>query len=258
MKKYLLTYGTSEFEGTIEFLLNSIHKMVDDCFVFNKQSIPNEFIENNKNIFSNTRGGGYWIWKSYFLSKVLEKINYGDLCIYLDSGMIAVKNIDQLFEKCIKNDGILLFKNRCGNKYGDVWKNNMWTKFDCFKIMDCLDDKYVFGNQVDAAFQIYQKNDTTISLINEYLKYSQNENVITDIQNIHGENFPEFVEHRHDQSILSLLAIKYNVHLDEVPSQWSNHLNVDTIFYHHKRRMYLHEVVPTELNSLYKKYLKHI
>lgn len=258
MKKYILTYGTDEFEGTIEFLLDSIHNMVDDCFVFNKKSISTDFIEKNKNIFSYNRGGGYWIWKSYFLSQVFEKLDYGDICMYLDSGMIAIKNIDILFEKCVKNKGVLLFRNRCGNRDGQVWKNDMWTKFDCFKIMNCLENKYIYGDQVDAAFQIYQKNDLTISMLNEYLKYSQDENVITDINNIHGTNFPNFIEHRHDQSILSLLAIKYDIHLDEVPSQWSKHLNIDTLFYHHKRRIYLNEVIPTNLDCLYKKYLKSI
>ena len=87
----------------------------------------------------------------------MESLNWGDICLYLDSGIIVIRNIDVLFDLCIKNDGILLFENRNANYTGEVWKNYMWTKFDCFNIMDCLNEKYVYGSQVDAAFQLYRK-----------------------------------------------------------------------------------------------------
>ena len=50
-----------------------------------------------------------------------------------------------------------------------------------------------------------------------------NKNILTDIPNACGlSNLPEFKDHRHDQSILSLLAKKHNVEMFRDPSQWGN------------------------------------
>ncbi len=36
-------------------------------------------------------------------------------------------------------------------------------------------------------------------------------------------NLPGFKDHRHDQAILAMLAIKYGLHTFRDPSQWGNH-----------------------------------
>ena len=204
-----------------------------------------EFYKKNKNILDQTRGAGYWIWKPYFILKTMQSLNEGDICLYLDSGMVVIRNIDILFDLCVKNDGILLFENRNANYDGEIWKNYMWTKYDCFKLMDCVDEKYIYGSQVDAAFQLYAKTNKSIDFLNEYLKFCENENIVTDQPNITGDNFEGFIDHRHDQSVLSLLAIKYNILLENCPSHWGNHLidrKFKNLFYHHKRKLSCGEI----------------
>jgi len=51
-----------------------------------------------------------------------------------------------------------------------------------------------------------------MQLVQEWLKYAQLENVLTDIPNTCGlPNYKNFKEHRHDQSIFTNLLIKYNI-----------------------------------------------
>ena len=258
-KKYIVVFGTDDYKGTIELLLRSVEKMVDGIFVYSDDNIDNEFYSKNKKILSQPRGSGYWMWKPYFILETFKKMNAGDVCLYLDSGVIAIDDIGILFEICKSTGGILLFENRCGNKNGDVWKNITWTKKDCFNLMNCNTEKYIHGNQVEASFQLYEKNNKSCDLLNEYLKYCQNENIVTDLSSITEKEDPEFIEHRHDQSIISLLAIQYSVNIERSPTQWTEHLITNnskykTLFYQHKQKMELCHTVPINLNPLYYKY----
>lgn len=259
MKKYIVVFGTKEYTGTIELLLRSVEKMVDNIFVYSEDNISNGFREKNAAILNKPRGYGYWIWKPYFILKTLDCINDGDICLYVDAGVIAIDNINILFDICKTENGMLLFENRCGNKNGDIWKNIMWTKYDCFNLMGCISENYKHGNQVEASFQLYEKNNKSIEFLKEYMKYCENENIVTDLPSITGSDFPGFVEHRHDQSILSLLAIKYNIKTERSPTQWTEHLiNGDskykTLFFQHKLKLDIRCNVPIHSQTLYNKF----
>ena len=48
-----------------------------------------------------------------------------------------------------------------------------------------------------------------------------------DIPNVCGvDNFPDFREHRHDQSVLSLLSVKHKLEIFRDPSQYGKYLKM--------------------------------
>ena len=55
-----------------------------------------------------------------------------------------------------------------------------------------------------------------IKILEEWLLYCKNENILTDIDNKHGDNFDCFRDHRHDQSILTNIKVKYNLTSNDV------------------------------------------
>ena len=62
---------------------------VDEHYSFGPDDLDKDFREKNKDILSNTRGNGYWLWKSYIINKtIIEKLNDGDYLIYTDAAMI--------------------------------------------------------------------------------------------------------------------------------------------------------------------------
>ena len=64
-----------------------------------------------------------------------------------------------------------------------------------------------------------------MQFLNQLLEFAQDERIITDIDNQRGlPNHPEYREHRHDHSILSLLSKKYRLRAHRDPSQWGNHV----------------------------------
>lgn len=217
MKTILVSFSSSEKWRRAQDNLNkSADKFgINGCISYTESNLNPSFVNKHKNILNNsTRGFGYWIWKSFIINDAMKMLNYGDILIYSDSGSEIINDPSFLINKCETED-IVLFEN-----YPHL--NKTWTKRDCFVMMGCDKKEYWDGPQVDAAFQLYKKTDENVKFLNVFLGYSEYENIINDDPNLTFDNFPEFRDHRHDQSILSLLAIKNNVKLTKQPSQFGD------------------------------------
>ena len=98
-----------------------------------------------------------------------------------------------------------------------------YTKRDAFVLMECDSERYSNSNQILASFSLWKKSDFTLKFVNDWLQYAQNERIITDIKNDCGfPDFDEFIDHRHDQSIFSLLSKKYDLKVYRNPSEHGN------------------------------------
>ena len=216
MKIYLISYSTPNFR--LSQILLGITARIFGCniIVAKKQSdlIKSQFYKDNELILSQKRGAGFWLWKYYYIDELMNKINTNDIIIYSDSAIIFRKSIRPLITiLTTKTKGVLLF-------YND-YKNKQWTKRDCFVKLDCDGEEYYNSPQIGAQFQLFQKNEFTANFVKEVLKYSCLDNIITDSPNILGKpNLGEFIENRHDQSITSLMAHKYQIALYPDPCQF--------------------------------------
>jgi hypothetical protein len=107
--------------------------------------------------------------------------------------------------------------------------NKTWTKRDCFVLMGCDSAEYWEAEQLMGGFSIFMKNEKNIKFLQEWLHYCCNKFIITDTPNTCGlENLPEFVDHRHDQSVLSILGVKHNIEIYRDPSQWGNSFKIES------------------------------
>lgn len=238
-KSYLISFASNDkwYKSQHYLNLSAKGKGIDDFISYNKHNLDKDFISRHSNLFQDgVRGYGFWMWKPMIIKQAIQYVNDGDLIFYVDSGNYILNDLTCLIDIC-KEEKVLLFSNRDGNYEKNVHINRHWTKRDTFVLMDCDEEKYYNAPQVDAAYQIYEKCDYTENFIEEYLKFSENENIITDLPNITLPNLPEFKDHRHDQSILSLMAAKRDIKLYTEPSEWGNYL-IDRpypqLFKHHR------------------------
>ena len=239
MKKILLSFATKKFRNAQKKLEESAYdKSFDIIISANENDISEDIYAKHNNILSQPRGFGYWWWKSFFIKKCLDSMDDGDVLFYIDSSNLILKNSSEFILE--SDPDIKLFENKDSNPCNEVWKNNQWTKRDCFTLMNCDSEKYWYGKQVNASYQIYRKSDLTTAFINDFFNYSCNEKIITDSPNITGDNFENFSDHRHDQSILSLLAIKYDICLYPDPSldQMDHTGNIRSKIFDHCRGRY--------------------
>jgi hypothetical protein len=219
MKKYHINFAHNKYLKAQEYCSQSAKQVgFDEVISYRDENIDEEFKKKNYYIFSQSRGYSYWIWKPYFIKKTLDKINDGDLLVYSDSGSIYQASVQPLIDSINKDKhGVLSFELK-----GLIEKD--YTKRDAFTLMDLDESKYTESSQREATYIWLIKNDFTVKLINEYLEYAQNENIITDLPNITGDNYSTFKDHRHDQSIWSLLCKKYDVEPHRLISQHGLHL----------------------------------
>jgi hypothetical protein len=218
----LISFATQKFYDIQNRLNTGIKDFgVTGIIKFTDQNIGDDFLLKNKKLFSKNRGFGYWCWKPHILLETMKLLDYGDIVIYLDSANKIIHDLKYIIDKCIQND-IVLFDNMDGNPNNDCWRNSEWTKADCFNLMEMNTPKHKTGKQVNASYQLYKKSNKSLDFLEKYSKFCQNENILTDIDNITGENEPEFKDHRHDQSVLSLLAIEHGIDLLPDPSEWGN------------------------------------
>jgi len=237
MKKHLIVFGTENYSNSIDSLIKSSNNYFDEYHIFGKSDIDEEFYKKNKSILDQNRGAGYWLWKPYFIYKVLKKINNKDIVFYVDAGNMFLTDPTFLYEKLKDNNGIILFDNRDGMTNGESAQNFISCKKDSFVLMNCDTDEFIFGKHLNASYQIYQKNNNSLLFIDEYLNYCQNINILTDLPNQYGSNYPGYYDHRHDQSVLSLLSIKHKITPLVDPSEWGNKCNCrgfDQLFKHHR------------------------
>jgi len=218
MKKYLLNYATPEFIYSQKLLSESAKKNgIDGCFSYQKEDLlRTSFYKKHKNILDEPKGAGYWLWKPYYILEILKQIDFGDVLFYADSGIEIVGNIDVLAEIAKEKD-ILLFVD------GGLHKNYEYIKPSCFRYMDCDNGFYKNSYQLMASFQVYKKTEKSLRFVKEWLDWCSIKKVIDDSDEI-GDYTKGYIAHRHDQSILSLLALKKKIKIFRDPTQWGNEL----------------------------------
>jgi hypothetical protein len=216
--KYLVNYATKNFYRSQERLNVSAQKFgIEQVFSYREEDLlGSEFYRKNREILDQPRGAGYYIWKPYVILDSLSKVNENDIVVYCDSGIEMIDDLDPLFEICHKQGGIVLFQTH-GHQ------NKTWTKRDCFVLMGCDSTEYWDAQQLMGGFSIFMKNERNIKFVEEWLHYCCNKFIVTDIPNVCGQgNLPGFQDHRHDQSVLSILGVKHNIEIYRDPSQWGN------------------------------------
>lgn len=218
----LLTFGSDVYYDSIARLMktaaNITHfdlvigytdkDLIDDHAFWNKH---NEFI------MQSSRGYGYWIWKSYINMKILNKINTNDIVLYMDAGCalnINNDSINRLLEyiAIVKNSksGLLSFElnNDCTER--------KYTKMDLIDYMKCY--KYLDTPQLLCTTFMYKKTSFVEKLFDEWYNISCNYNLINDESFL--PNDINFIDHRHDQSIFSLLRKKYITEVISDETYW--------------------------------------
>ncbi len=191
---------------------------VDEVILYSPGDLDKNFVQKNQNILSAARGNGYWLWKPYFVRKTLQQIEEGDYLLYMDAASVVLQDIHKLVS-CMERDEQDLM-SFC---LPDINIEKKWTKRDAFILLGADTEEIVNSPQRMATFLLIKKTKKTMDFIDEYLYYAQDERIITDLPNVMGkENYPDWQENRHDQTIYSLLCKKYGFLPYRDPSQYGN------------------------------------
>ena len=170
--------------------------------------ITTQFYADNKALLDEPRGCGYWLWKPFIILDSFTRMADGDALLYLDCGDIMEwQGLRDWFDRNLAGKDLLIsWQPRYGRNHG------IMTKRDCFVLMNCDAPLYHRSTQCEAGVITVCKTPKTIEFIQEWLRYCLDRRIVSDDANTCGlPNLPGFIDHRHDQSILTNLAVKHGI-----------------------------------------------
>ena len=187
----------------------------DDVRALNETALSKEFKHRHADILRQHRGAGYWLWKPYIILKTLIKdMQWKDYICYVDAG-----------SELIRDPGPLIaFAQH--QPYG-VWVPHtpgghlevQYNKRDTLAGMD-MDYNCVLNTiQAQANHICLPKSVYTIQLVTEWLYSALVPQYVNDDPSARTEH-TQFVGHRHDQAIWSLLVKKWGIPFWRDATQW--------------------------------------
>ena len=227
-QRILVSYGTAEWYTSLLRLEASARRFGFTVVRTWRRSdlVSTPFYDRHQPILDQPRGGGYWLWKPYYILRALEEAEPGDAVVYMDAGAALTGDISPLIDRCRVEGGVLLF---AGHYEGDGLPgpntNGRWTKRDCFVRMGADEPRFHLACQADASLLVFIQNERSLDFAREFLRYCEDPAILTDVPNTSGlPDLDGFLDHRHDQSVLSVLAVRHDLPLHRHPSQHGNHL----------------------------------
>ena len=156
-------------------------------------------------------GAGWWWWKSVVCQISLNKIKKDDIILFLDAGcsinIKGKKRFWEYVELCNSGPGFVGFGGGTplSEWGGSGATDKMHTKRDLLIDLGCDSPEYMETTQLCGGLFFVKNNYFGNDLINQFVELSKNEHYIDDSVSLNSEH-NEFVAHKNDQSILSLLV----------------------------------------------------
>ena len=209
-KTFFISYGDNNFiQSKNRIRHEAINMGFDDVNVYGPEDISKSFIEQTLPFISYPRGGGYWLWKSFFIKQTFDKMKDNDICVYTDAGchvnIHGKQRLQEYYDMINQSSsGIISFH------LGDL-QEEWYTTEKVFEFFDIPSDDIAIrkSSQYMSTILIMRKCDATVKLINKYYEIATTQPVLfSDNYNEYKKN-PTFRDHRHDQSIFSILRKQY-------------------------------------------------
>ena len=240
-KLWFISYGDANYEAAKQ----RIRKEAEDmgCFqggikIYGPEDLGEDFNTGEvAKVLKEPRGGGYWLWKPYIIMKTLEMMNPDDILLYADAGCtLQTAGVPRLKEyaKMISPDtskSVLVMRLR-----DQVAKKWITTEiFDHFNIK--MDDPIAISNQVLATCGMYRNCADGIQVVKRWLDTAMKRpDLFTYKYNEASKKTnPDFIENRHDQSILTPIvqtppSVSACVIIDEEIEKTSQPVRADEYF----------------------------
>ena len=178
----------------------------DEVRVFSAESLPEDLVQLFSPLeFSKIRGFGYWAWKPFIIRQTLATLVDGDVLIYMDAGCeINIRGRDRYtyYLDYVARNEVLVFPMPYQHRFWVKPHPSLRTK-----------NLHYFRNQVSAAFFMVRAGDLSRKLVDSWFETSVRDSgsAITDKQT-GGDSPPVgFIEHRHDQAVLSHFVYELSV-----------------------------------------------
>ena len=180
------------------------------------------FRRRNREILAQRRGGGLWCWKPYAVFRyALEEAREGDVIVYVDALYRfqdgGAERLAQWVRGALSDDDVALVRMKPEPNRWE-YREREWAKRDAYVLLGVDDrDDLKDATQAWAGFLAMRRSVRSMALLAEWMTYAQDIRAVGDGRSVLGREDAAMREHRHDQTLLSLLAKRRGEALREFP-----------------------------------------
>lgn len=226
-KTNLVSFADSGLYRSARRLRNQALAMgvYNNIHVWDESNLDDKFIQKfGEKLSLSVRGYGYWVWKPQVILQALRGMNEGDLLHYCDVGChLNRRGKSRLIEYFSITEkslhGLIAFQGKPpeppllydGRTLFD-YPNSKWCKGDLIDYFSLRKREDILNQQMIGAGNIFiKKNKSSIAIISEWMDVMEKSFSLVDDSPSISSNLPGFIEHRHDQSIFSLICARKGV-----------------------------------------------
>ena len=252
MKIYLSTFYSSDLKRSANrFEIQAKDMQIyDKIFMFTEKNLNEDFKEyvNSLLKLGKKKGYGYWVWQTFFHKKILSQINEGDIYHWCDVGChfnLNGKNRLKEYIKILEKEPTgflgfqykdLEFENLKNNFIYPNYLECQYTKSDLFKHFKLKDDDPIIKSpQVWGGSFFVRKCSKSMQMMDEHYQITRNrfDLIDDDDQKFLTKPMSEFIQHRHSQSVLSIIVKKAgSTLLSAYESEWAIDENGNRTYEH--------------------------
>ena len=198
------TFTSTGYEAARDRITSEVRACghFDDVFTYDETQLTPELLASPT--FKIKKGLGHYSWKPDIIWQTLNRVNEGDIVVYLDAGCTVYdsKEWEKYFRDLTQYD-ILAFRLH--------QRNYNWTRKSVFEHFSENKSNWRDNFQFGANALIVKKSSNGLSFITEWRDYMINRlDLCGDVPKGEMENEdPRLIENRYDQTILTALVYKY-------------------------------------------------
>lgn len=208
-KIHFITYGNEIYKNSKKRL----EKEANDCGWFNTinicgpENLNKEFKGEFNDILNKPRGAGYWIWKFDIIKQYLTKLANNDILIYIDAGCSINIHGKTRFNEYID---MLNNSNECIISFQMSHMEKKYTNKELFHHFNMnTNDANGISGQIVGGILIMKNTDKMMKIIDECINVLRTDHLLVTDHYNKIEQCNDFIDNRHDQSILSLVRKKH-------------------------------------------------
>ena len=205
LRVHFITFASSSFSGALDRIKSEAESLniFDSITCFTEEDLSEEY-RKKYGLAEDSRGYGYWIWKSYITKLQLDRIAKNDILLYADAGCSFNLNGKERFIEYLH----ILRNTRKSNLAFQLadYPEKAYTKADLFKYFEVEHNEQIRNSgQLIATVFFIKKNSDSIKLINDWYSVCHDHPKLVSDSPSAFPNDASFIDHRHDQSIFSIL-----------------------------------------------------
>lgn len=203
---HFVTYGDTLYEKSRQRIINEALQLdvFETCRAFTPSTLDQDFKTRFKRLFDQPRGGGYWCWKPHVVLKTLQNIPEGHWLFYADAGCSLLKERKDQIKQLVcqmEDQGRKMLALKMSHlperKYS---KGDLLLYFNVKNQANIMNS----GQYVGGIFFVKNTKDIRDMFEDMLWVMERNPELIDDAPS-HEPNDKDFIGHRHDQSIFSIV-----------------------------------------------------